>query len=118
MNSSIQEQSTVTKIVMAVLIAGVLAWAASITATVSAVTRLEPQIDQLQRNDDFQSEWIATWPTEGELAADVRQTRDIEFLFEDLAAALDAIDANTTRIDNSIQALEDRVRTIEIESAR
>ena len=100
------ETSTVTKIMMAVITAGVIAWAASITATVSSVTRLEPQIEQLQRNDQFQSEWIQSWPTEGELAADVQQTQRIEFLFSELAEALELIDAH-----------EQRIRDLEIQTA-
>ena len=101
---------------MAVITAGVIAWAASITATVSSVTRLEPQIEQLQRNDQFQSDWIQSWPTEGELAADVRQTRDIEILFGEMADALEAIDANNERIRITIDSLEERVRDIETEN--
>ena len=77
---TLHEQTPV-KILVTIVTAGALAWASLITATVFSVTRLEPQIDQLIVNDQAQSEWINTWPTEGELVADVRQTRDIQILF-------------------------------------
>jgi len=111
-----QQDTTLNKIMMALLTAGVLAWGASITNTVNKVTGLEPQIEQLQRNDRQQSEWISTWPTEGELAADVRQTRDIEILFQDMADALTAIDANDQRIDEALTRIEGRVRDLETTS--
>ena len=52
----------------------------------------------------------------GELAADVRQTRDIEILFNEMADALEAIDANNERIHITIESLEERVRDIETEN--
>lgn len=97
----LQEQGIVTKLLGALLTAGVIAWAASITATVSKVTGLEPQIEQIQRDVGQHDDWIARWPTEGELAADVRQTRDIEFLFQEMEELNDSIDALRLQIQRS-----------------
>lgn len=101
------ETNTITKVMMAVLIAGVIAWAASISATVSSVTRLEPQIDQLQRTQNQLSDWVATWPTTGRLVADVEQTHDIEFLFLEMEQLIISIDG-----------IEERIRDIELERAQ
>ena len=111
---TLHEQTPV-KILVTIVTAGALAWASLITATVFSVTRLEPQIDQLIVNDQAQSEWINTWPTEGELVADVRQTRDIQILFEDMADALQSIDRNQERTQESLQSIEQRVRELELE---
>lgn len=66
--------------------------------TISTVTSLEPQIQRLQRDVDQHDQWIADWPSTGELSADVRQTKDIQFIYVELEEIWEDIDASKERI--------------------
>lgn len=101
-----QETSTITKILMAVLTAGVITWATALTNGVNRLNGLEPVIMQQGETIDRHDDWIARWPTEGELAADVEQTTRIGFLF---------IEAEQLRAE--IAANEERLRQIELQMA-
>lgn len=79
----------------------------AMVTTISTVDRLEPQIEQLQQNDELQSQWIAEWPSTGELAADVRQTKDIEDLYREMEES-----------NQAIVEIRARLREIELEQAR
>ena len=93
------ETSTATKIVMALLLAGVLAWAADISSTVNSVTRLEPQIESIQQQQQRNTQWISDWPQNGQLAGDVAQNERILALAETTADLVEADRALEAKID-------------------
>jgi hypothetical protein len=97
--------STTTKIVVALITFIIIGWATAITRSVSTVTGLEPQIVQLQKTQDQQGQWISDWPSQGELSADVRQNKDIEFLFREMEEST-----------AEIEAIKLRLREVEIRS--
>lgn len=104
MSDSIRDAHTTTKVVMALLMLGVIGWGTSITRTVNSVTRLEPQIKALQAEQNENSQWIAEWPSTGELSADVRQNERILQIAEELEET-----------DEKIDEILDRLRDIEIQ---
>jgi hypothetical protein len=68
------------KLLVGIVTVIVIGWATSITRTVSTVTGLEPQIEQIQVTQERNSKWIAEWPTTGRLSTDVSQDKEIVFL--------------------------------------
>ena len=87
------------------IVSGVLIIAIGTAATtISTVTELGPQIDRLQRDVDQHDQWIAEWPSTGELSSDVRQNERILQLAEELEET-----------DEKIDEILDRLRDIEIQ---
>lgn len=98
-----QLSADLNKIVLSLLGALVLGWAGLITATVWTVTGLVPQIEQIQIVQERNSQWIADWPQTGELAADVRQSKDIEFILKE-----------QEKTQHSILDLQERIQSLEL----
>lgn len=96
--SAMSDSGMIVKLGSGLLLAGVVAWGASITRTVNTVTGLEPVIEQILLEQARQGDWIADWPSNGELAADVRQTKDIEFLFRQMEESQSEIDEIKARM--------------------
>lgn len=70
----------ISAIITAVVVAVVLAWIASTKSTGEDVTTLKPQIERLKEDVKRLETWQMEWQRNGELPADVRQSKDIEFL--------------------------------------
>lgn len=66
------------------------------------VKAIVPKIEQLERTVDTHSVWIADWPTNGELSADVRQNTKIEHLEDEI-----------DDLEQRVEKLRDRVIELE-----
>lgn len=76
----------------------VTSWLEGTQDTTTSVVQFEPIIDQLRTDVARNSEWIATWPTQGELSGDVRQNERIDFLLQRVDDLEDENDELETRI--------------------
>lgn len=93
-------------IASAVIIAGATAWVANTSSTGEDVTAIKPQIARLKDDVKRLEDWQSNWERNGELPADVRQTKDIEFLKERIAT-----------IKVKVKDLEKKVHSLEIYQA-
>lgn len=78
-----------------------------VRTTNKSVTVLKPQVEQNTRRIGALEDWTTNWQTNGELPADVRQTKDIEYL-----------KAAQERLLRAIELVEERIRELEVEAAK
>lgn len=93
--------------VVGVLITAIIgAWLTGTLETNDDVLVITPQVEQNTKRLESVEQWQADWPSTGELSADVRQTKDIEFL-----------KAKVEGMENDIGTMKDIIREIELEQA-
>ena len=73
-----------TQIGIALLLCILTGWIAMTQRTGESVVALAPQIEALQVTVAHHDKWIAEWPTNGELAADVKQNTQINYLRDEM----------------------------------
>ena len=71
-------------LIMVVITAILGGWVTMIQRTGNSVLTLTPQIEAMQITIAKHDQWIADWPTNGELAADVKQNAEIQYMRDDL----------------------------------
>jgi len=81
----------------------VLSWSVksaldSAKATNNAVLLLVPKVESLETRLALVEDWQHKWPSTGELAADVRQSKDIEYLKQADKRLLKAVEIVQSRI--------------------
>lgn len=106
---SINLSTQSTGFIFAIMLAVGTFWFSQQNDTSVDVIGLKPQIEQLQKTVDSHSEWISTWPTQGELSGDVRQNAQIESLQGDVAD----LEQEIMDLEDEVNALEARIRGIE-----
>lgn len=77
-----KEKISPASIIILILTTAIGLWVKSLQGTVDDVIALKPQIIQIRKDVDKNYQWQNDWEREGELPADVRQSKDIEFLQE------------------------------------
>jgi len=102
-NKSIAVRWAAGAIIMIVLSWSVKSALDSAKHTSEAVLLLVPKVESLEKRVARVEDWQHKWPTTGELAADVRQSKDIEYLKqadERLSAAVEIVQNRIRELEN------------------
>ena len=79
-------------------------WMTSTLQTNDDVLVIRPQVQQNTKRIEAVEQWQQDWPTQGELSADVRQTKDIEF-----------IKLKVNEMEEEIRFMKAQIRAIELD---
>lgn len=85
----------------------VMIWVTQTQTTSDDLIGLVPVIEQNTRTIQQHDDWIARWPTEGRLAADVAQDSQLVFLAEKVAD----LEADVARLEDRLRTMETRTIT-------
>jgi len=98
---------TISAIVASIILTGIGIWVNSIQDTVNEVISLKPQIERIRKDVNDNTEWQKEWQRSGELPADVKQSKDIEYL-----------KSNVFKLEGQLEDLMKQIHLLEIEQVK
>lgn len=116
-----EDTNTVIKVVLGLfmtiagfVIIGWLSWATSSIAELNGLEgRVVPRQDNVDNRLDRVEQWQADWPQNGELAADVRQNAQLEFMSATQREIIESLQALTESIGDEFDTFDERLRDLE-----